>query len=87
MSTTIGNVVLTYDVNSKHVEVKNALKAKGYMDRVQLNTASYTLPSTTLWKQNGSTDQAISDIQVVCKPLGVVLQNAVSVLASDWKAL
>jgi hypothetical protein len=81
-----GNTVLTYDVNSKHVEVKDALKAKGYMATVSLNNTSYVLPSTTVWMQNGTTSQAITDIKAVCNSLGVKLQYAVSVIATDWEA-
>ena len=86
MSSTIGNAVLSYDVNSKHIEVKDALKAKGYFDIVTLNKVTYALPSTTVWKQNTSTDAALNDVRSVCSRLGVALYSAVSVIANDWAA-
>ncbi len=87
MSKTLGLVALTYDIKSKHTEVKDAMRAKGWSSAVTISNASHQLPSTTLAKSNTSTEQAILDIRAVCQALSVTLERAIAVIASDWVAI
>ena len=85
MSSTIGVVLISYDVNKSHTDVKDAMKAKGYSQGWCYDKEpSHDLPNTTLWHENKSTDQAIADIKSVCASLRVVLEKAVAVKATDF---
>lgn len=86
MGVSIGNVLISYDVNKSHVEVKNALKEKGYMETWKETNAStvYVLPNTTLWHNKKSTDEAIEDLKAVCVSLLVKLEKAVAIRASEF---
>lgn len=84
MGTTIGNVLISYDVNSKHSEVKNALLALNYYDSFTQNGRNHNLPNTTLWHKEKSSDQAIADVRRVCSNLYVTLEKAVAVKASEF---
>lgn len=85
MGTTLGAVLLSYDVNTGHTSVKDAMKAKGYFENWHNTTGPiYKLPNTTLWHNSKSTDQAIADIKSVCLSLSVILEKAVAVKATDF---
>jgi len=89
MGTTVGNVLISYDVSAKNPEVKAALIALDYYDHFTLGTASkvYYLPNTTLWHKTKSSDQAMSDMKKVCAELKVTLEKAVAVKASEFVGL
>jgi hypothetical protein len=82
-------VLITYDVNKLHKDVKSAMKAKGYYDYWTSNGIAYYLPNTTLWKQNTTSDTAISDIKEITTVLGVRLERAVAVNwdNGNWSAI
>ncbi|PJJ64052.1 hypothetical protein [Chryseobacterium geocarposphaerae] len=84
MGTTIGNVLISYDVNTKHSEVKNALLALNYSDYFILDGKRYDLPNTTLFHREKSSDQAMADLRRVCSNLYVTLEKAVAVKASEF---
>lgn len=86
MGTSIGNVLLSYDVASGHTQVKSAMKELGYMETWRETSTSpvYQLPNTTLWHNQKSTNQAIADIKTVCAKLNVTLEKAVAVRASEF---
>lgn len=89
MGTTISNVLISYDVSAKNTEVKAALLALNYYDNFKLGTATkiYYLPNTTLWHESKSSDQAMADMKKVCADLGVTLEKAVAVKASEFVGL
>ncbi|AFL82535.1 hypothetical protein Aeqsu_3099 [Aequorivita sublithincola DSM 14238] len=63
MGTTVGDVIISYDINRYHTDVKNAMINLGY--RTQWNypeKPSYQLPNTTLLNTNKSSDQAMADL-------------------------
>jgi hypothetical protein len=75
-------VLLTYDVNSKHGEVKNTLiNSYGYAKSIRgtvlnTNTAAETdLPNTTVYHPTKSAATACSDIVAVTASLSVVLEK------------
>jgi len=85
MGTTIGNVLISYDVNKSHTEVKAKLEALGYYDNfTNTGESKKYLPNTTLWHPTKSSNQAISDLKTVCGSLGVTLEKAVAVKASEF---
>ena len=84
------NTLLTYDVNKKHVEVKKAMKAKGYLDFWTSKSVVYYLPETTLWKNDiSSAKTALADIKAVAIKLEISLERAVAInwSPSDWEAI
>lgn len=89
MGTTIGNVLISYDVSAKNPEVKAALQALNYYDNFKLGTAPkvYYLPNTTLWHKSKSSDQAMADMKRVCTELRVTLEKAVAVKADEFVGL
>lgn len=86
MGTTIGNVLISYDVETGHTAVKDAMKALGYMETWKDGQTSkvYQMPNTTLWHSSKSSDGAIADIKQVCASLKVKLEKAVAVKASEF---
>lgn len=80
-------VLLTYDVNKLHPDVKKAMKAKGYSDYWTDNSTTYYLPNTTLWKKGITPQTAISDIETVTSNLNVKLERAVAVNFDSWAAI
>lgn len=84
MGISIGNVLISYDVETSHTQVKDAMKQLGYMDAWRDGTVNRQLPNTTLWHLQKSTDQAIADLKGVCAALRVKLEKAVAVRASEF---
>ncbi len=89
MGTTIGNVLISYDINKSHVLVKTALERLGYLEhfRNPNDPRSYILPNTTLWHPSKSSNQAMIDLKSVCQNLQVTLEKAVTVIASEFVGL
>ncbi len=86
MGTTIGNVLISYDVSAKNAEVTAALLALNYLDNFILEAKSkvYYLPTSTLWHKTKTSDQAIADINKVCADLNVTLESVVAVKANEF---
>lgn len=86
MGTTVGSILISYDVSAKNPEVKAALLQRGYRDRWNFTgqTKIYLLPNTTLWHPNKSSDQGFIDMQAVCNGLAVTLEKAISVKATEF---
>jgi len=76
--------LITYDIKSKHNEVKLAMKAKGYFDYWDKNGNSVYLPNTTLWKNDVGPVTAMIDIKSVTTFLSVKLERAVAVEFNRW---
>lgn len=89
MGTTVGKVLISYDVSAKNPEVKAALIALGYHESFKFSLASkvYQLPNTTLWHKSKSSDQAMSDMKNVCITLNVKLEKAIAVRADEFVGL
>ena len=84
MSSKTGDCLISYDIDRNHVTVKSAMKTLGYMDRVTVGGNTYALPNTTLWKNQTSTDTALSDLQRICRQTGTTLEKAITVLGTEW---
>ncbi len=78
MGTILGNILISYDIEKSHTEVKNALELLGYSDRFKNSGDSkvYHLPNKTLWHKKKSSDQAIVDLKNTCNILNANLQKA-----------
>lgn len=74
-------VLLSYDVSAEHKKVKETLKAApyNYHETAKVGETVCKLPNTTLWKPEGTSDQAIKDITKVAAGLKVTLEKAFSV--------
>lgn len=85
MAETIGKVLLTYDVDDKHNEIKEELKKLGYADeyRILPTNTTKTLPESTLWHPEKQVSEAIKDLGKICNDLDVVLENAFATLTKD----
>lgn len=86
MGTTIGSVLISYDVSAKNPEVKAALIALNYFDSFTLGSSTkvYYLPNTTLWHKTKTSDQAMADMKKVCADLKVTLEKAIAVKATEF---
>jgi len=86
MGTTVGNVLMSYDINKSHSQVKTALEELGYLETFKYanDPKVYILPNTTLWHQSKTSDQAMADLKTVCKNLQVTLEKAVTVKATEF---
>lgn len=85
MGATIGAIVISYDINRLHNEVKNTMTNLGYTQSWRYGQGKeYQLPNTTLWHLNKSSDQAISDLKIVCNRLNVNLEKAIAVKATEF---
>lgn len=82
MGNKIGVVLLSYDINIKHEEVKNALERIGYRNHYRdISLKKCTLPSTTMIHLQKRTDDALNDLEDICKKLSVELKNCVATLS------
>ena len=86
MGTTRGAVVISYDINRLHTEVKEAMQALGYYDYWYYTNhhKKHEMPNTTLWHKAKTSDQAMVDLKGVCNRLGVKLEKAVAVWADEF---
>lgn len=86
MGTTVGNVLISYDINNSHSLVKTGLENLGYYDyfKNENDPKKYLLPNTTLWHPTKSSDQAMNDLKSVCRNLQVILEKAVAVKATEF---
>lgn len=85
MGTTIGAILISYDINKYHTDVKDAMIELGYSNSWRYdNQPTYYLPNTTLWHSNKSSNQAIFDLKNICTRLGVTLEKAIAVKATEF---
>lgn len=85
MGTTVGSIVISYDINRYHTDVKNAMINLGYSINWRYdNQPIYYLPNTTLWHSNKSSNQAMSDLNTICSRLGVKLERVIAVKATEF---
>lgn len=86
MGTTIGNVLISYDIDKFHTQVKTALEALGYYDNFKLDNDPkiYKLPNTTMWHPKKSSSQAMNELKLICSNNGAKLEKAVAVKAKEF---
>lgn len=79
-------IIISYDVDAKHVELKKLLLEMGYQDRLTGYGCKETgglwyFPNTTFYHQTKSTAQARDDVRSLCQQLRISLLRCV---ASTW---
>ena len=86
MGTTISSILISYDINKFHTQVKVALEAIDYRNYFNYidDKKNYYLPNTTLWHPKKTSNQAMKDLKTICANLKVNLEKAVTVKASDF---
>lgn len=88
MGNTIGIVLISYDVNHSHSQVKAEMEKLDYYDNWKINNGpTHQMPNTTLWHKTKSSDMAIHDLKIVCRNLNVTLEKAVAVLAKEFAGI
>lgn len=84
----IYNVLITYDIDSKHTEVRKSLiEDYGFEEKILGGKGTSYLPNTTLYKKSTTKENALSTLQNVCKNKGAALKRAISLECSNWQAL
>ncbi|MCY0969969.1 hypothetical protein [Chryseobacterium wangxinyae] len=86
MGTTISHVVISYDVDRLHTQVKSSMESLGYKTNFSFSGSSkiYQLPNTSLWHGSKSSDQAMDDLKKTCNGLRVTLEKAIAVKADEF---
>jgi hypothetical protein len=86
MGTTVANLLISYDINKLHTQVKTALEKLGFHGSFKNKNDSkvYQVPNTTMCYQTKSSDQAIKDLKSICNDSGVKLEKAVAVKATEF---
>lgn len=79
--------VISYDVSSRHVEVKALMLQQGYFDSWIAEGVRYNLPNTTLYNGNAEPAQALAAIKSVTQQLGVTLQRAMALTMTTWDGI
>jgi hypothetical protein len=79
--------VITYDVSGKQIQVKDAMKKKGYSDSWTYQEKGYNLPDTTLYKKDANAATALADIQAVAAQVQVRLERALALDLGNWEAI
>ncbi|MUP46557.1 hypothetical protein E0K83_12490 [Gramella sp. BOM4] len=88
MGDTIGVIMLSYDINKLHTNVKDEMLKLGYNENWRYgNGPTYEMPNTTLWHDKKSSNLAINDLQRVCNRLGVKLEKAVAALSKEFSGV
>jgi len=81
-------IIITYDVPSKHVELKAAMKKMGYVDQIPGETCKIIyFPNTILHHSSKTASEARDEVQEVCTKLGIELERCVATLWTGWSAI
>jgi len=79
-------ILITYDLKTDHVRVKNALKAKGWKETIVGNGGVVcNLPNTSLWKEGNDAVFARAEVRTVVSEPN--LERLIAVVFSDWAGI
>ncbi len=79
-------ILITYDLKSDHVRVKDELKARGWKDViVGTNGVSCKLPNTSLWKEGNDSSAAREEVKSVISP--PTLEKLIAVSFDSWAGI
>ncbi len=79
--------IITYDVPSKHTDIKKAMFALGYTDKFVSDGRYVYLPNTTVYHQTKSPVTARTELQTVCTRLNVHLERCIATDLTNWSAI
>lgn len=68
--------LLTYDVSTKHTEVKVELGKLGYYWEFIQDSHRYSMPNTAVLHKNRTTSEALRDIERISKEVNATLERA-----------
>jgi len=79
-------ILITYDLKTDHVRVKNALKAKGWKETILGNNGVVcNLPNTSLWKEGNDSVIAREEIKTIVSEPN--LERLITVVFSGWAGI
>lgn len=83
------NVLITYDIDSKHTDVRKSLIEEHGFEEVIIGNSCTTcyLPNTTLYQKNTTKERVLNTLKSVCAANKAKLKRAISVECSNWQAL
>ena len=79
-------ILITYDVPSKHTELKKTLFSMGYVETIPYKDESgkvktIYLPNTTVYHASKTAQQGRDDLETVCSNLNIKLER---LIATQW---
>ncbi|WP_113651993.1 hypothetical protein [Pedobacter namyangjuensis] len=80
-------IIITYDVPSKHTELKKEMATLGYTKTITNQGKPINLPNTTLYHPSKTADQALADIKSKTSALGIKLERCVATIWESWAAI
>lgn len=81
-------IIVTYDVPSKHAELKKALLVLGYTDQILHSGKIIYLPNTTLYHNSKNAGEARDEVSQACAQLSIKLERCIATQwGSDWAAI
>ena len=85
-------IIVTYDVPSRHVELKKLLFERGYTDKItHFHNGAYRdiyLPNTTVYHATKTSAQGREDLQTATTALQIKLERCVSTQwGPDWAVI
>ncbi|APA92626.1 MULTISPECIES: hypothetical protein [Myroides] len=82
-------VLITYDIPSKHQEFKQRMFELGYKDSIPglINCEMIYFPNTTLYHSDKSAVEARDEAKLTAKALGIVLERCVATVWGEWAAV
>lgn len=80
-------IIITYDVPSKHTELKKEMAKLGYTKTIINQGRPINLPNTTLHHPTKTADQALTDIKGVTSTLGIKLERCIATVWESWAAI
>jgi len=92
----MSKVLLTYDLEerlneSKHHQVKDAMKALGYHDHWTTGEGeakqTWYLPNTTLWRKDITPSQAKADLESCASKAGAIVERLIAVDHLNWDGI
>jgi len=77
--------IVTYDVPSKHQELKEKMLGLGYKDHIFDTSEKIYLPNTTLYHESKNAAYALKDVKTSCTALDIKLERCISTqFGPDW---
>lgn len=80
-------LIITYDVPTRHRELKQGLFQLGYADKFSHNGKFVYLPNTTVYHPTKNPETACNDARALCNQLGIELERCIAVpMDGTWSA-
>ena len=83
------DVLITYDVNTKHTELRSILINDYNFKKVIIGDSGIKchLPNTTLLKEKSNKQLVLNTLKEICTVNNIILKRAISIECSNWWAL